>query len=106
VTAPSAAPLLAIRSLRAAYGKIEALKGVDLDINPGEIVALIGANGAGKSSILRAITGLRPLRSGHILFDGKRLDGISPDRIVKLGIAMVPEGRRVFPLMSVRASHG
>jgi branched-chain amino acid transport system ATP-binding protein len=65
-------------------------------------VALIGANGAGKSSILRAITGLAPLRSGQIHFMGERLDGKPADAIVKLGIAMVPEGRRVFPFMSVK----
>ncbi|TIV65141.1 MAG: ATP-binding cassette domain-containing protein, partial [Mesorhizobium sp.] len=67
-----------------------------------EIVALIGANGAGKSSILRAITGLRKIRSGEIHYGGKRIDGAAPDEIVKMGIAMVPEGRRVFPYMSVR----
>jgi branched-chain amino acid transport system ATP-binding protein len=65
-------------------------------------VALIGANGAGKSSILRAITGLRKIRTGEIHYSGKRIDGVSPDAIVKMGIAMVPEGRRVFPYMSVR----
>jgi branched-chain amino acid transport system ATP-binding protein len=75
---------------------------VSIEVNEGETVALIGANGAGKSSILRAITGLRKLRSGEIHFEGKRLDGTAPDAIVKLGIAMVPEGRRVFPLMSIR----
>ncbi len=94
--------LLSIENAELYYDHVYALKGVSMTVEEGETVALIGANGAGKSSILRAITGLRPLRSGHILFDGKRLDGISPDRIVKLGIAMVPEGRRVFPLMSVR----
>ena len=94
--------LLSIENAELYYDHVYALKGVSMTVEEGETVALIGANGAGKSSILRAITGLRPLRSGQILFDGKRLDGISPDRIVKLGIAMVPEGRRVFPLMSVR----
>ena len=94
--------LLSIENAELYYDHVYALKGVSMTVEEGETVALIGANGAGKSSILRAITGLRPLRSGQVLFDGKRLDGISPDRIVKLGIAMVPEGRRVFPLMSVR----
>ena len=94
--------LLSIENAELYYDHVYALKGVSMTVEEGETVALIGANGAGKSSILRSITGLRPLRSGQILFDGKRLDGISPDRIVKLGIAMVPEGRRVFPLMSVR----
>ncbi|MGN7868554.1 ABC transporter ATP-binding protein [Paracoccus sp. 22332] len=84
------------------YDHVYALKGVSLDLREGETVALIGANGAGKSSILRAITGLRRIRSGRIAFLGDRLDGASPADIVRRGIVMVPEGRRVFPLMSVR----
>jgi branched-chain amino acid transport system ATP-binding protein len=84
------------------YDHVYALKGVSIEVNEGETVALIGANGAGKSSILRAITGLRKIRSGEIHYSGKRIDGVSPDAIVKMGIAMVPEGRRVFPYMSVR----
>ena len=84
------------------YDHVYALKGVSLEVNEGETVALIGANGAGKSSILRAITGLRKIRSGEIHYNGQRIDGASPDAIVKMGIAMVPEGRRVFPYMSVR----
>ncbi|CDX15023.1 leucine/isoleucine/valine transporter subunit; ATP-binding component of ABC superfamily [Mesorhizobium plurifarium] len=84
------------------YDHVYALKGVSLEVNEGETVALIGANGAGKSSILRAITGLRKIRSGEIQYNGKRIDGAAPDEIVKMGIAMVPEGRRVFPFMSVR----
>jgi len=78
------------------------LKGVSIELNEGETVALIGANGAGKSSVLRAITGLQRLRKGAITFDGQRIDGLDPAAIVRLGIAMVPEGRRVFPYMSVR----
>jgi len=73
-----------------------------LELNEGETVALIGANGAGKSSILRAITGLQRIAQGEISFQGSRIDGVSPDEIVKMGIAMVPEGRRVFPFMSVK----
>ena len=84
------------------YDHVYALKGVSLEVNEGETVALIGANGAGKSSILRAITGLRKIRSGEIIFEGERIDGARPAAIVKLGIAMVPEGRRVFPYMSVQ----
>ncbi|MDX8516674.1 ABC transporter ATP-binding protein [Mesorhizobium dulcispinae] len=84
------------------YDHVYALKGVSLEVNEGETVALIGANGAGKSSILRAITGLRKIRSGEIHYNGKRIDGSAPDEIVKMGIAMVPEGRRVFPYMTVR----
>ena len=84
------------------YDHVYALKGVSLEVNEGETVALIGANGAGKSSILRAITGLRKIKSGEIHYGGKRIDGAAPDEIVKAGIAMVPEGRRVFPYMSVK----
>ena len=84
------------------YDQIYALKGVSITLNEGETVALIGANGAGKSSILRAITGLAPLHSGQIHFMGERLDGTPTAKIVKKGISMVPEGRRVFPFMSVK----
>jgi branched-chain amino acid transport system ATP-binding protein len=84
------------------YDQVCALKGVSLDVGEGETVALIGANGAGKSSILRAITGLRPIKRGEIRFRGSRLDGLPPDEIVKRGVVMVPEGRRVFPYMSVK----
>lgn len=84
------------------YDHVYALKGVSLTVNEGETVALIGANGAGKSSILRAITGLRKIRSGTIHYSGQRIDGKNPADLVKAGIAMVPEGRRVFPYMTVR----
>ena len=94
--------LLALNDVELFYDHVYALKGVSLQLNQGETVALIGANGAGKSSILRAITGLRPLKRGSVSFEGKRIDGLGPEAIVKLGIAMVPEGRRVFPFMSVR----
>jgi len=94
--------LLSVHNAELYYDHVYALKGVSIEVNEGETVALIGANGAGKSSMLRAITGLRKLQSGEIFYDGKRLDGTTADAIVKLGIAMVPEGRRVFPLMSVR----
>jgi branched-chain amino acid transport system ATP-binding protein len=95
-------PLLEFSRVELFYEHVYALKGVTLEVHEGETVALIGANGAGKSSILRAITGLRPIKSGEIRFRGQRIDGLEPDEIVKMGIAMVPEGRRVFPLMSVR----
>jgi branched-chain amino acid transport system ATP-binding protein len=101
VTAPAASPLLAIRGLRAAYGKIEALKGVDLDINPGEIVALIGANGAGKSTLMMTIFGKPKARAGQILFDGRNITGVPTHDIARLRIAQSPEGRRIFPRMSV-----
>jgi branched-chain amino acid transport system ATP-binding protein len=93
---------LTVDGIELYYDQVYALKGVTLDVAPGETVALIGANGAGKSSILRAITGLRKIAKGEIRFDGQRIDGLAPDAIVKLGIVMVPEGRHVFPFMSVR----
>ena len=94
--------LLKFDNVELYYDHVYALKGVSLDLNEGETVALIGANGAGKSSILRAITGLRSIHTGEIHFQGQRIDGTKPDDIVKMGIAMVPEGRRVFPFMSVK----
>ncbi len=96
------APMLSLDGVELYYDHVYALKGVSIDLEAGETVALIGANGAGKSSILRAITGLSRIRKGSIAFEGRRIDGLDPAAIVKLGIAMVPEGRRVFPLMSVR----
>ncbi len=94
--------LLTLKDVELYYDHVYALKGVSVELNEGETVALIGANGAGKSSILRAITGLRRIAKGTIEFAGERIDGLDPAEIVKRGIAMVPEGRRVFPLMSVR----
>ncbi len=95
-------PLLKFTEVQLNYDHVSALKGVSLAVNEGETVALIGANGAGKSSILRAITGLRKISHGEIFFQGKKIDGLNPDEMVKMGIAMVPEGRRVFPFMSVK----
>jgi branched-chain amino acid transport system ATP-binding protein len=94
--------LLSVSDVELYYDHVYALKSVSVEVQEGETVALIGANGAGKSSILRAITGLRKIAKGKIEFEGRRIDGLGPEAIVKLGIAMVPEGRRVFPLMSVR----
>lgn len=94
-------PLLAIRSLRAAYGKIEALKGVDIEINSGEIVALIGANGAGKSTLMMTIFGKPRARAGQILYEGKDISAFPTHAIAHLRIAQSPEGRRIFPRMSV-----
>jgi len=94
--------MLNFKDVELFYDHVYALKGVSLTMQQGEIVALIGANGAGKSSILRAITGLRKIKSGSITFMGERLDGTNAAEIVKKGIAMVPEGRRVFPFMSVK----
>jgi len=94
--------MLNFKDVELYYDHVYALKGVSLTMQQGEIVALIGANGAGKSSILRAITGLRKIKSGSITFMSERLDGAPTAEIVKKGIAMVPEGRRVFPFMSVK----
>jgi branched-chain amino acid transport system ATP-binding protein len=94
--------MLNFKEVELYYGSVYALKGVSLQVNQGETVALIGANGAGKSSILRAITGLASPTKGTVTFQGERVDGTDPSDIVKRGIAMVPEGRRVFPFMSVK----
>lgn len=94
--------MLSLDNVELYYDHVYALKGVSIELDKGETVALIGANGAGKSSILRAITGLSPIASGEIYYQGNRLDGTSAAEIVKGGIAMVPEGRRVFPYMSVK----
>jgi branched-chain amino acid transport system ATP-binding protein len=95
-------PYVALRQVSVYYDKVRAIENVSLAADPREIIALIGANGAGKTTTLRALTGLTRIASGEIWFDGRRLDGLSPDRIVQLGISMVPEGRHVFPFMSVR----
>jgi len=95
--------LLRFSDVELYYDHVYALKGVSIELDEGETVALIGANGAGKSSILRAITGLKSIHQGKIVFDGERIDrGHGPDAIVRMGVAMVPEGRRVFPFMSVK----
>ncbi len=94
--------LLKFTGVQLYYDHVYALKGVSLEVNESETIALIGANGAGKSSILRAITGLQKITAGEIFFDGAQIDGLKPDKMVELGIAMVPEGRRVFPYMSVK----
>ena len=83
------------------YDQVRAITDVSIELDEGDIVALIGANGAGKTTTLRAITGLTRLAAGEIALDGQRIDGLRPDEIVALGVAMVPEGRRVFPYLSV-----
>jgi branched-chain amino acid transport system ATP-binding protein len=96
-------PLLEIRDLVVRYGEIEALRGISLTVDAGQVVTLLGANGAGKSTTLRAISGLaKPAAGGDILFDGKSIAGLGPEAIVRLGISHVPEGRRVFPGLSVK----
>ena len=93
--------LLEIKDLRVSYGGIEALKGISFHVEEGQIVTLIGANGAGKSTTLRAISGLAPVKSGTILYDGQPINGLNPQKIVSMGVGMVPEGRRVFPNLTV-----
>jgi branched-chain amino acid transport system ATP-binding protein len=94
--------LLEVTDIHSFYGNIEALKGVSLTVEEGEIVTLIGSNGAGKSTTLRSISGLTPPRSGSIKFDGKELGETPPQEIVARGISLSPEGRRCFPRMTVR----
>ena len=93
--------LLEIRGLSVNFGGIRAVKDISMNIEQGKIVTLIGANGAGKSTVLRAVSGLVRPKSGEILFDGERIDGLSSDAIVSRGITLVPEGRRVFPNLTV-----
>jgi branched-chain amino acid transport system ATP-binding protein len=91
-----------LRNISVHYDKVQALADVSLNVQKGEIIALIGANGAGKTSTLRAITGLTRPSAGEIWFDSRRIDQLEPPRIVELGISMVPEGRHVYPFMSVK----
>ena len=95
-------PLLSLEGLVVRYGEIEALHGLSLSIDAGEVVTLLGANGAGKSTTLRTISGLLKPSAGRVEFDGKSIGGLSPEAIVKLGIAHVPEGRRLFPGLTAR----
>jgi branched-chain amino acid transport system ATP-binding protein len=97
----SATPLLATRALRAFYGDFQALFGVDLEVGAGETVAIIGANGAGKSTFLRTIAGLIKAEPQSVLFNGEPIGGRPPPDIVRLGVAMTPEGRRIFPSLTV-----
>jgi branched-chain amino acid transport system ATP-binding protein len=92
----------ACKNLTVRYDRVTALRDVSLELDQGEVVALIGANGAGKSTTLRAITGLKQPAQGEIWFDGARIDRLPPAEIVKRGIAMVPEGRRIYPYMTVK----
>ena len=93
--------ILEIKNLSVSYGGIEAIKDISLDVEQGSIVTLIGSNGAGKSSTLRTIAGIVRAKSGEVLFEGENLLGLSPDQIVKRGVTLVPEGRHVFPNLTV-----
>jgi branched-chain amino acid transport system ATP-binding protein len=94
--------LLEINDLMVLYGEIEALRGISLKVEEGQVVTLLGSNGAGKSTTLRAISGLAKPAAGEILFDGTSIVGLGPEAIVRLGISHVPEGRRVFPGLTVK----
>ena len=94
--------LLEIKGLTAGYGAGPVLKGLDIDVEEGEIVTLLGSNGAGKSTTLRTLSGLVPQVSGEILYRGQSIRGLKPEAIVRLGISHVPEGRRIFPGLTVR----
>jgi branched-chain amino acid transport system ATP-binding protein len=95
------APLLSIRGVTAFYGRVQALKGIDLDVNAGEIVALIGANGAGKSTLMMTVCGNPRARDGSIVFDGRDVTQLPTHEIARLKLAQSPEGRRIFPRMTV-----
>ena len=95
-------PLLRVTDLEAGYGPIRAVDGVSLDVEPGELVSIIGANGAGKTTLLMAISGVVQARRGAIEFAGRPLVGLPPHEIVRLGVSQVPEGRRIFPRLTVR----
>ena len=94
--------MLILTNIHTFYGPIEALKGINIEVKQGEIVCLIGSNGAGKSTTLMTISGILKTSSGNIQFEGKTMNGIPPHRIVKMGISQVPEGRRIFPKLTVK----
>lgn len=93
--------MLELRGTRIAYRGVEVVHGVDLSVSAGEVVGMVGPNGAGKSSVLRAICGLLRPSSGEVLFEGQTLNGMAPERIAKLGVALVPEGRQIFRTLTV-----
>jgi branched-chain amino acid transport system ATP-binding protein len=93
--------VLAVRDIDVFYGRVQALRSVSLEIAAGEMVALFGANGAGKTTSLRAISGMLPIIAGEVTFEGERLNGMSPEAVSGLGIAHIPEGRGIFPHMTV-----
>lgn len=95
-------PLLRLKDLAVSYGGIRALKGIDLEVKPGEIVAMIGANGAGKTTTLKSIAGLLPLAGGVIEYGGRTIEGKATEDLVEDGISLAPEGRAIFPNLTVR----
>jgi branched-chain amino acid transport system ATP-binding protein len=97
----SAEPILELQNVYSSYGRIKALKGISLKVFPGEIVAMIGANGAGKSTTLMAICGVVPVEKGAILYNGQPIHGIDAEKLPPLGLCQVPEGRRIFPRLTI-----
>jgi len=95
-------PLLSVTGLETYYGPIQAIRGISLEVEAGQIVAVLGANGAGKTTVLRTISGVLNPARGKVRFQGRDITGLSPDRVMRLGICHVPEGREIFPLLSVR----
>jgi len=95
-------PLVELRGVRAAYGTIEVLHGVDLDLQPGEVMAVLGPNGAGKSTTLRVLAGLHPLSGGDVWVAGRRVNGARPEDLASTGLCLIPEGRGIFPSLTVR----
>jgi branched-chain amino acid transport system ATP-binding protein len=96
--------MLLVKDVRVHYGKAEAIKGITIEVAEGAVVGNIGANGAGKSTLMKAVSGLVPITSGEIWFMDRRIDGMKPHNIVRLGLVHIPEGRRLFPYMSVLAN--
>jgi len=96
-----AEPILELKNVYSSYGRIKALKGISIQVYPGEIVAMIGANGAGKSTTLMAICGVVPIQKGEIFYNGESIQGIAAEKLPPLGLCQVPEGRRIFPRLTV-----
>ena len=95
-------PILRLANIESSYGPITAIRGISLDLMAGQIVTVLGANGAGKTTILKTISGVIAPQKGSIEFEGRRIEGMEPDAVVRLGISHVPEGREVFPFLSIR----
>jgi branched-chain amino acid transport system ATP-binding protein len=94
-------PLLSVSAIETFYGPIQAIRGISLDVAPGQIVTVLGANGAGKTTVLRTISGVLDPERGRVMFEGRDIAHLSPDQVMRLGICHVPEGREVFPFLSV-----
>jgi branched-chain amino acid transport system ATP-binding protein len=94
-------PILELKNVHSGYGSIKALKGISLKVMPGEVVAIIGANGAGKSTTLMTICGIVPVEKGEVYYEGKLINKVSPEKLPTMGLCQVPEGRRIFPRLSV-----